>query len=458
MAKYDIIWIGTGQATGTVVPRLVKAGKTVAIVEGGRFGGSCVNYGCTPTKTLVASARAAHMARRGPDFGVITGEVQIDFARVMERANAIRHSGSQGLEKWLRGMKGVTLYAGFGKFTGPHTVQVNDDIIEGDTIIINVGGRARIFPIPGIDQVDWLDNRRLLDLTERPNHLIIVGGSYIGLEFAQAFRRFGSEVTVIEAAPQLMFREDADIAQATQEILEKEGITIHTNAKVQRLDQPASQQIDVFFEKDGQTQHVRGSHLLLAVGRVPNSDQLNLAAAGVETDSRGYIRVNAVMQTTAPHIFAVGDINGEGAFTHTSVNDGEIFWDFFSGEDDRTLSERIPTYAMFIDPPLGRVGLSEKEARQSGRNILMATRAMKHISRAKEKDETAGLVKILVDADTEQFLGAAILGVGGDEVINMFTPFMYTGQSYKLFRRAVLTHPTVAELMPWILDDLRPLT
>jgi pyruvate/2-oxoglutarate dehydrogenase complex dihydrolipoamide dehydrogenase (E3) component len=338
-------------------------------------------------------------------------------------------------------------------------VQVNDDIIEGDTIVINVGGRARIFPIPGIDQVDWLDNRRLLDLTERPNHLVIVGGSYIGLEFAQVFRRFGSEVTVIEAGPQIMFREDADIAAGDPRRAGPVKASPSTpNAKVQRLDQPASQQIDVFFEKDGQTQHVRGSHLLLAVGRVPNSDQLNLAAAGVETDSRGYIRVNAVMQTTAPHIFAVGDINGEGAFTHTSVNDGEIFWDFFSGEDDRTLSERIPTYAMFIDPPLGRVGLSEKEARQSGRNILMATRAMKHISRAKEKDETAGLVKILVDADTEQFLGAAILGVGGDEVINMFTPFMYTGQSYKLFRRAVLTHPTVAELMPWILDDLRPLT
>lgn len=458
MDKYDIIWIGTGQATGTIVPRLLKAGKSVAIVEGGRFGGSCVNYGCTPTKTIVASARAAHMARRGPDFGVITGDIQIDFARVMERQNKMRHGSSQGLEHWLRNMKGVTVYAGYGKFTGPHTVQINDDVIEGETIVINAGGRARIFSIPGIDNVDWLDNARLLELTALPQHLVIVGGSYIGLEFAQAFRRFGSEVTVLEGGAQIMFREDADIAAAAQEILENEGITIHMGARVQRLAQSGSQQIDVFFEQGGVVKQVQGTHLLLAVGRVPNSDRLNLDAAGVETDQRGYIQVNDVMQTSVPHIFAVGDINGEGAFTHTSVNDGEIFWDFYSGENDRTLSERIPTYAMFIDPPLGRVGLSEKEARESGRNVLMATRPMKNISRAKEKDETAGLVKILVDADTEQFLGVAILGVGGDEIINMFTPFMLTGQSYKLFRKAVLTHPTVAELMPWILDDLRPLS
>ena len=454
MTHYDIIWIGTGQATGTIVPRLVKAGKTVAIVEGGRFGGSCVNYGCTPTKTIVASARAAHIARRGPDFGVITGEIRIDFARVMERQNKMRHSASDGLEQWLRGMKGVTVYAGYGQFTGPHTVQINDDEIRGETIVINAGGRARIFPIPGIEEVDWLDNARLLDLTELPQHLVIVGGSYIGLEFAQAFRRFGSKVTVLEGGPQIMAREDADIAAAAYDVLTGEGIAIHTNARVERLTQVAPQQIDVFFTGNGEMRQVRGSHLLLAVGRIPNSDRLNLAAAGVETNSRGYIRVNAVMQTTAPHIFAVGDINGEGAFTHTSVNDGEIFWDFYSGEGDRVLTERIPTYAMFIDPPLGRVGMSEKEARQSGRRVLMATRPMKQIARAREKDETAGLVKILVDADTEQFLGATILGVGGDEVINMFTPFMYTGQSYKLFRKAVLTHPTVAELMPWILDDL----
>ncbi|KAA3653983.1 MAG: mercuric reductase [Chloroflexi bacterium] len=458
MQKFDVIWIGTGQATGTVVPRLANSGKTVAIVEGGRFGGSCVNYGCTPTKTIVASARAAHMARRGADFGVITGDIQIDFAKVMERQNKMRNGASHGLENWLRGMENVSVFAGFGTFVDTHTIAVNDEQIEGETIVINAGGRARIHPIPGIDEVDWLDNGRLLDLTELPDHLVIVGGSYIGLEFAQAFRRLGSEVTVIERGAHIMFREDEDIAAATQEFLEKEGITFHTSASVTQLAQESPNNIDVFFEKDGKSQQVRGTHLLLAVGRIPNSDRLNLEAAGVETNERSFIQVNDVMQTNIPHIYAVGDINGEGAFTHTSVNDGEIFWDFYSGDDDRKLSERITTYAMFVDPPLGRVGMSEKEARNSGRNVLMATRPMKTISRAKEKDETAGLVKILVDADTEQFLGAAILGVGGDEIINMFTTFMYTKQSYKLFRKAILTHPTVAELMPWILDDLKPLT
>jgi pyruvate/2-oxoglutarate dehydrogenase complex dihydrolipoamide dehydrogenase (E3) component len=457
MKSYDVIWIGTGQATGTVLPRLVKAGKSVAIVEGGRFGGSCVNYGCTPTKTIVASARAAHMAHRGPDFGVVPGEITIDFDRVMERQNKMRHDASDGLEDWLRGMKNVDIYEEFASFTGSNTVQAGEEIICGDTIVINAGGRARALPIDGLEEVEWLNNVRLLNLEKLPDHLMIVGGSYIGLEFAQAFRRFGSQVTILERGSQLMFREDEDIAVLSQEILEAEGITVHLKSSVKRVRQAAAGKIDVFFEQEGATKQITGSHLLLAVGRIPNSDRLNLEAAGVEVDAKGYIQVDDYMQTNVPHIFAVGDINGEGAFTHTAVNDGEIFWDFYANGKDRKLSERIPTYAVFIDPPLGRVGMSEKEARKSGRNVLMATRKMKHITRAKEKDETAGLVKILVDADSEEFLGATILGVGGDEVINMFTSFMYTKASYRLFRRAVLTHPTVAELMPWILDDLKPL-
>jgi len=457
MKHYDVIWIGTGQATGTIVPRLVQAGKRVAIAEGGRFGGSCVNYGCTPTKTMVASARVAHMARRGPDFGVLTGEVSIDFARVMERQNTMRHGTSHGMEQWLHGMDNVDIYPAFATFVDAHTVQVGDQQISAETIVINAGARSNKPAIAGLDDVAWLDNARLLDLKALPQHLMIVGGSYIALEFAQIFRRLGSQVTILQRGSQLMPREDADIAAQVQEILESEGIAIHINASVQRAAQPGPQQIDLFFEQDGAARQVQGSHLLLAVGRTPNSDRLNLAAAGVEVDRRGYIRVNEVMQTTASHIFAVGDINGEGAFTHTAVNDGEIFWDYYCGDAGRALSQRFPTYALFIDPPLGRVGMSEQEARASGRNVLMATRPMSQIARAREKDETAGLVKILVDADSEQFLGAAILGIGGDEVINMFTPFMVTGLSYKLFRKAVLTHPTVAELMPWILDDLKPL-
>lgn len=455
--SYDVIWIGTGQATGTVVPRLVEAGKTVAIAEGGKFGGSCVNYGCTPTKTMVASARAAHMARRGPDFGIETGPIEIDFDRVMERQRTMRQKGSRGLEDWLKGMKGVTVYPEYARFTGPHRVEVGEETIQGDTLVINAGGRPRVIPFDGIDDVDWLDNARLLDLEERPDHLVVIGGSYIGLEFAQIFRRLGSRVTVLDAAPQLMPREDRDIAETARKILEKEEIEIILKARIQRLAQPEDGRVQVHYQHKDQDRQVEGSHLLLAVGRVPNSAGLNLEAAGVEVDDQGYIQVNQVMQTSAEHIYAVGDINGEGAFTHTSVNDGEIFWDHYSVGGDRTLDLRVPTYAMFIDPPLGRVGLTEKEARESGREIWMATRPMKEIARAREKDETVGMVKILVDKDSEEIVGAAVLGVGGDEVINLFTPFMYTGESYQLFRKAVLTHPTVGELMPWILDDLQPL-
>ncbi len=455
--EFDIIWIGTGQATGTVVPRLVNKGYSVAIAEGGKFGGSCVNYGCTPTKTLVASARAAHMARRGPDFGVQTGKIDIDFQRVMERQNQIRSESSQGLEEWLRGMDQVTIFPHYAAFEGPHTVRVGGESIQGKTILINAGGRARRAPIPGIEEVGWLDNARLLELETLPDHLVIVGGSYIGLEFAQIFRRFGSQISILEAGPQLMRREDEDIAAIAQEVLSGEGIQIYLNTEVTRVLQTQNGAVEVMFNQDSSQQKIRGSHLLLAVGRIPNSDRLNLDAAGVEVDERGYIKVNQVMQTSVPHIYAVGDINGEGAFTHTAVNDGEIFWDHFAGEEDRTLSLRIPTYALYIDPPLGRVGMSEKKGRQSGREIWMATRAMNQISRAKEKDETAGLIKILVDMDSEEIVGAAVFGVGGDEVVNVFTPFMYTGKSYQLFRKAVLTHPTVAEMLPWILDDLQPL-
>ena len=455
--KYDVIWIGTGQATGTIIPRLVEAGKTVAVAEGGRFGGSCVNYGCTPTKTIIASARAAHMARRGPDFGVITGDIEIDFAKVMERQNTIRNKSRKGMEKWLRNMENVDVYGEYAAFEGPKTVRVGQTLIEGEVIIINAGARPRVLSLDGMDQVNWLDNARLLDLKELPNHLVIVGGSYISLEFAQAFRRFGSQVTVLEGSSQLMFREDKDIADTVQGFLDEEGIEIHLNARVESVAPEAGGGVSVFFQEEGEKKKVTGSHLLMAVGRVPNSDRLNLEAAGVETNERGYIQVNEVMQTSAPHIYAVGDINGEGAFTHTAVNDGEIFWDHFSGDDDRLLSERIPTYALFTDPPLGRVGMSEKEARKSGRNVLMATRPMTRVARARERDETNGLVKLLVDADTEEFLGVAVLGIGGDEIVNIFTTFMYTGQSYKLFRKAVLPHPTVAELMPWTLDELEPL-
>lgn len=462
MKNYDVIWIGTGQATGTVIPHLVDAGKRVAVIDGGRVGGTCVNFGCTPTKTLVASARAAHMARRGADFGVRISEMSVDFSKVMERQNDIRNRNSQKMEEWLSNLDNIDLYRQHARFENAHTVRMGEDLLSGETIVIHVGARARTPEIPGLENVPWLDNVRLLDLTEKPQHLVCIGGSYISLEFAQAFRRFGCKVTVLERGPQLMFREDADIAILAQEILEKEGIDVRLNVSIQRVGTVDTNNVEVIFEQEGQATSVRGSHLLVAAGRVPCSDGLGLDAAGVEVNERGYISVNEYMQTNVPHIYALGDVNGEGAFTHTSVHDGEIFWDQYASPEygslsGRKLSDRVTTYAMYIDPPLGRVGMNEKEARKSGRNVLMATRPMARISRAVEKDETDGLVKIVVDSDTEEFLGATILGVGGDEVINLFTTFMYTGMSYKVFRRAMLNHPTIAELMPFILDDLQPL-
>jgi len=455
MKNYDIIWIGTGQATGTVIPRLSATGKKIALIDGGKVGGSCVNFGCTPTKTLVASARAAHMARRGPEFGIETGAITINYETILARMNAMRDNS--GMEQWLRPMDGVDFYGEYANFLSDHEVQVGDEVISGDTIVIHTGTRPRKIPIAGLGDVDWLDNARLLDLDAVPEHLVIVGGSYIGMEFGQIFRRFGAEVTILEGAPQLMPREDADIATAATEILTAEGINVQTRAVVQSVTQDDAGQVHIAYDSADGTKTITGSHLLLAVGRVPNSDNLALENTGVETNERGYISVDDVLRTNVDHIFAVGDVNGAGAFTHTSVNDGETFWDNYSGSGDRKLSDRIPIYAMYIDPPLGRIGMSEREARESDRNVLMATRPMAAISRAREKDETAGLIKILVDADTEEFIGVTVLGVGGDEIINIFAPYMSAGQSWKTFRRAVFTHPTVGELLPWILDDLAPL-
>ncbi|MEZ4675023.1 MAG: mercuric reductase [Caldilineaceae bacterium] len=447
------------------MPQLAKSGKQIAIIEGGRVGGTCVNYGCTPTKTLVASARAAHMARRGADFGVQTGEIAIDFAKVMARMNKIRNNNSEELESWLTGLDGVDFYRAYASFEDAHTVRVGEESIYGETIVVHTGARARKPPLPGLDEVAWLDNVRLLHLQKLPEHLVILGGSYISLEFAQAFRRFGSAVTIIERSPQLMFREDKDIADIALELMVRAGITVYLNANVERVakvsdgkvgDGKVNDGAKVFFSQNDKTQSVQGSHLLVAAGRAPNTDQLNLDAAGVQTSDRGYIEVNDVLQSSVPHIYALGDVNGQGAFTHTSVNDGQIFWDHYSGTGDRTLSDRNPIYAMYIDPPLGRVGIDEQAARKRERTVLMASKPMSEIARAIEKDETDGLVKLFVDEQSEEILGATVFGTGGDEIISLFATFMMTKQSYKTFQRAVLPHPTVAELMPFILDELEP--
>lgn len=449
LERFDHVLVGTGQATATLIAGLPDD-VSIAVIEGDQVGGTCVNDGCTPTKTLIASAKVAHQARRGAEYGVRVGDVSVGFGAVMDRVNRIRHGSRDGLTKMLETDPRVTFIRGWAAFEAPRTLGVAGRLVAGEHVHLNVGARARVLDLPGLDGVPWLDNARLLQLDEAPEHLVVVGGSYVGLEMAQAFRRLGSRVTVLEGGPQLMGHEDADVAEAARELLEDEGIEIVLNAKLEAV---AEADGGVEVRADGHV--VRGSHLLLAVGRVPNSDRLNLAAAGVETDERGYVQVDDRCRTTADGVWALGDVNGRGAFTHTSVNDAEIVLDALRG-GPRRLSERDTVYAMFIDPPLGRVGMTEKEALAKGHRIRVATREMKRIARAKEFGETRGLIKLIVDADEDRFLGVAALGLYGDEIANLFAVAMHGGVDVPTFRRTVLIHPTVGELLPWILDGLGP--
>lgn len=450
MRHFQHIILGTGQALGTLLGHLLSTGESIAVIEGGRVGGTCVNTGCTPTKALVASAKVAHMIRRAPEFGIRPRGLEIDFATVRARMNGIRDNS--GIVSWLEGADKVALIRGWATFDGPKSVRVGDESLTGDNIYINAGTRPRVPEIPGLDTVPWLDNARLLDLEELPEHLVILGGSYIGLELGQIFRRFGARVSVIETGPRLVRTEDADVAEAIQEILVGEGIDVVLDAVASSV-KPTTRGVAISITQAGQDGVVEGSHLLVAVGRVPNTGALGVDAAGIDLDARGYIAVDDHCRTTADGVFALGDINGRGAFTHTAVNDAEIVLDTMRG-GTRKLSDRIPTYGLFIDPALGRVGMTEKQALASGRRVLKAIRPMKRISRAKEMGETQGLAKLLVDGDTDEFLGAAILGPGGDEIVNMIAAFMYSGQPCSAYRRSVLVHPTISELIPWILDDL----
>ena len=457
MDHFDHIVVGTGQATGTLLSGISR-NESVAVLEGAEVGGTCVNVGCTPTKTLVASAKAAFAARRAAEYGVMTGGVSVDFPKVMARMNALRRSNRDGLAHYVESLENVTLIRDWATFTGPKTLRAGDKALSGEHVHINVGGRARVPDISGVNEVPWLDNRRILDLSELPGHLLIVGASYIGLEFAQIFRRLGSDVTVLGHGPRIMTREDEDVSLAAQRILEAEAISFILNADVKRLSR-ADAGVTLTYTADGQEQTLKGSHVLLATGRVPNTENLGLEAAGIETDRRGFINVDDQCRTNVPGVYALGDVNGRGAFTHTSVNDAEIVLDALYGGrhgSPRRLSERTTVYAMFIDPPLGRVGLTEQQALAQGYKLLKATREMKHISRAKEMGETQGFVKLLVNAEDDQILGASILGVNGDEIINMFAALMTSGLPCLTYRKTVLVHPTVGELMPWILDNLQP--
>jgi len=457
MQSYDAIIIGTGQAGPALAHRLVVAGKRVAVVERKYFGGTCVNTGCIPTKTLVASAYAAHMARRASDFGVkIPCNVTVDMKAVKARKDHVSGVSRTGVEQWLKGLKGCTVYEGHARFSGSHSVRVGDQELEAPWIFINVGGRALAPPIPGLDKVGYLTNSSMMDFDFLPPHLIILGGSYIGLEFAQIYRRFGSEVSVIELAPRLIAREDEDVSAAVADILSGEGIKIYVNSSVGRVVRKGND-IAVDVVSDGVASRVTGSHLLLANGRRPNTDDLGLEAAGIAVDERGFIKVDDELRTGVPGVWALGDCNGRGAFTHTSYNDFEIVSGNILDGQQRRLSDRIPAYALYTDPPLGRVGMTEAEVRQAGCAAMVGNIEMKRVGRAYEKGETLGFMKILVDKTTKRILGASFLGMSGDEVVHSILDLIYAKAPYTVLQKAVHIHPTVSEYLPVMVGNLRNL-
>jgi len=454
--KFDAIIVGAGQAGPSLAGRLTGAGKTVALVERQLFGGTCVNTGCIPTKTLIASAEVAHQMRRAGDFGVrVEGGVSIDMTAVKSRMNAVVANSRAGVEKWLRGMPGCSVYLGHARFESPREIRIEDALISAEQIFLNVGGRAIVPDMPGVDRVPYLTNSSLLKLEELPPHLMIVGGSYIGLEFGQMYRRFGSEVTVVEKGSRLLAREDEDVALEIQRVLEGEGIKFRTGAKCISL---ASRQPDIAMEVDCESgeREVVGSHVLLAVGRQPNTDDLGLERAGIGVDKHGYVVVDEELRTNVPGIWALGECNGRGAFTHTAYNDFEIVAANLLDGDRRRVSDRISCYGLFTDPPLGRVGLTETEARARGRRVRVGKRAMTRVGRAVEKGETDGFMKIVVDVDTQAILGAAILGVGGDEAVHGVIDTMSARAPYTTLQRTMHIHPTVSELIPTILGELKP--
>jgi pyruvate/2-oxoglutarate dehydrogenase complex dihydrolipoamide dehydrogenase (E3) component len=454
--RFDAIIIGAGQAGPSLADRLTRAGMSVAIIERKLFGGTCVNTGCTPTKTLVASAYAAHLARRGREYGVVLdGAIKIDMARVKARADTVSANSRVGVEKWLRGMPGCTVIQGHARFDGPDAIRVGEERLTAPQIFINVGGRAAVPDMPGVVEVPYLTNSSILALDRVPEHLVVVGGSYIGLEFAQMYRRFGAEVTIVEMGPRLIGREDENVSEAIRTILIDEGITVRTDATcIGFSSRPHG--VAVSVDCTSGEPEVIGSDVLLAVGRRPNTEDLGLDRAGIATDARGYITVNEGLATSVPGIWALGDCNGRGAFTHTAYNDFEIVAANLLDGEQRRVSDRIPAYALYIDPPLGRVGMTVAQARAMGRPLLIGERPMTRVGRAVEKGETKGFMRVVVDAETHRILGAAILGTGGDEAIHGLLDVMNADLSYGALQDAVPIHPTVSELIPTMLSEMRP--
>jgi pyruvate/2-oxoglutarate dehydrogenase complex dihydrolipoamide dehydrogenase (E3) component len=454
---YDAIIIGAGQAGPPLARRLATAGMSVAVIERGAFGGTCVNTGCIPTKTLIASAHAAHIARRVADFGVVVdGSVRVDMARVKARKDAISGQSRSGVEQSLRTLDKCTVYQGHARFLGPREIEVGEDILTAERIFINVGARASVPKLPGLDQVAYLTNASIMAADFLPRHLVIVGGSYVGLEFAQMYRRFGSEVTVVEMAPRIVHREDPDVSAEISQILQGEGINLRIGAECIRVAKSGENVLVGVDCQDGPPE-IDGSHLLLAVGRQPNTDDLGLERAGIAKDERGYILVDDELRTNVPRVWALGECNGKGAFTHTAYNDFEIVAANLLDGGSRRVSDRITGYALYVDPPLGRAGLTEEQVRRTAKPALVAKRPMSRVGRAVEKGETQGFMKVLVDAASEQILGASFLGIGCDEVIHGILDMMYAKAPYTMLQRTVPIHPTVSELVPTLLGDLRPL-
>jgi len=454
---HDAIVIGAGQAGPALAVRLAQSGRTVALIERKHFGGTCVNNGCIPTKTLVASARAAHVARRGADYGVcIGGDITVDMKAVKARKDRVVAHSAEGLTKWLRMHKGVEIVLGHARFVGPHAVEVDGRRLEAPQIFVNVGGRASLPDWPGLDTVPVLTNSSMMAIDFLPPHLIVVGGSYIGLEFAQMYRRFGSEVTVLEYADRLIAREDEEVSAEVRNILEREGVRFHVGVRDARVERHGSG-VRIAFKAGGADQLVAGSHLLVAAGRRPNTDDLGLDKAGIATDPHGFITVDDTLRTNVPGVWALGDVNARGAFTHTSWNDYEIVAANLLDGEQRRVSDRIPVYALFTDPPLGRVGQTEAEVRASGRDALVGRMPMTRVGRARERSEMQGFMKILVDAKTEKLLGAALLCIEGDEIVHSLIDVMAAGATYRTIQRTVHIHPTVSELIPTMLGLLKPL-
>jgi pyruvate/2-oxoglutarate dehydrogenase complex dihydrolipoamide dehydrogenase (E3) component len=457
MNHYDAIIIGTGQAGPSLAARLANAGLRVSIIERGKFGGTCVNNGCTPTKTLVASAYAARLAQRAADYGVeLGGPVKMDMARVKARKDALVEHATKSVEKWLRSLANTTVYTGHARFLDSHTVTVGADTLTSERVFIDVGGRPKVPNLPGIDQVSYLTSESMMDIDFLPEHLLIVGGSYVGLEFGQMYRRFGSKVTIVEMGPRLIGREDPDVSDALRDILAAEDIEIRLDATCVALE-PAKDGILLRLDCTIGAPTVTGTHVLLAVGRAPNTNDLGLREAGIEVDAAGYIKVDETLKTSAQNVYALGDCNRRGAFTHTAYNDYEIVADNLLNGANRKVSDRITIYGLFTDPPLGRLGMSETEALRAGYKILIGRLPMTDVARAREKGETQGFMKVVVDANSKQILGAAILGVGGDEAVQSLVDAMYAHLPYTTVQHGVRIHPTVSELIPTVLEKLTPI-